>query len=148
MAQQVIQLANVFRFVATFADGTQIAQNEEDVSPMDETKNCYFDVLQRTANNDPPVCFVITDGTRVFGVDLRDGHFEINGLPFFLHKPEMPHERFTDFQLLYYRDVRQEVLASANGAAPLRAWVSAYTIGWTTVFNGETIERKTSFYLE
>jgi hypothetical protein len=119
-----MEIPNHFHFVATFADGTQIFQNEEDRSEITPGKNCYYDVMGRA----DLVSFVITDGEQVFGVDLRDGHFEVNGVPFFQHRPDLPTQAFKDFDLIYSRTLKHEIEANTN--EPIRDWISAYTIGW------------------
>lgn len=140
-----MNIPNTFHFVATFADGSQIFQNEEDVSPISPGKNCYYDVLDR-ASVDQLVSFVITDGTRVFGVDLRDGHFEVNGLPFFQHRPDLPAQKYKNFELIYSRTPKHEI--DAGTLEPLRSMIAAYTIGWKTTHDGEFVEKTFTVYFE
>lgn len=141
-----MEIPNQFYFVATFADGTQIFQNEADVSPNDPVKNCYFDVLERS-KTEQPASFVITDGTHVFGVDLRDGHFEVNGVPFFQHRPEFANQQYKDFQLVYFRTPKIEI--DAKTMEPIRGTVGSYTIGWTAKDNLDIeVEKTFTVYLE
>jgi hypothetical protein len=133
-------IPNTFFFVATYADGSQITQNVEDRSAYDVNKNCFFDVLSR---EEGPVSFVITDGTQVFGVDLRDGHFEVNGVPFFQHRPE--HVPLKDFRLKYCRTPEQTI-NTMTGETGGR--IAGYSLGWEAEHKGETVERVLSIYLD
>lgn len=132
-----MNIPNTYQFVATFADGSQIFQNEQDVSELNSENNCFFDVLSRP---DQPVSFVITDGTNVFGVDLRDGHFECNGIPFFQHRPE--HQKYKDFRLVYYRT--PEIDIDQKSGTATRGKIAAYTIGWEV----GTVEKTFTVYFE
>jgi hypothetical protein len=130
-----MEAPNYLFFVATFADGSQIFQNIEDKSETTEGRTCYFDVLQRQIDV-PLVCFVLAgDGYPTFGVDLRDGHFEINGVPFFQHN-----EPFENFRLHYFRNVSQHRTIAAGGDAVDSAELG-YSLGWTTEHDGKPIER-------
>lgn len=114
---------NYLFFVATFADGTQILQNAEDRGSV-EGRNCFYDVLQKQLDS-PLVCFVLAgEGYPTFGVDLRDGHFEVNGVPFFQHS-----EPLKDFELRYFRNVSQHRTMSRDGATTDSVELG-YEIGW------------------
>ncbi len=71
-----------YLFEAQFHDGTILQQTQEDTSLIDPSKNAFFDVIQRLEEVD---IFGIFNDTQSFVVDLHDGHFEINGVPFFLN---------------------------------------------------------------
>jgi hypothetical protein len=121
-------------FVATFADGSQIFQNAEDVGQC-EGKNCYFDVLQKELDV-PLICFVRGgEGYPTIGVDLRDGHFEINGIPFFLHE-----EPLKDFRLFQTRHVTARRAMPFN-APPEDSLEHGYILGWETEYQGEIVKR-------
>ncbi len=141
-----MDIPNQFHFVATFADGSQIFQNEEDRSLTVPEKNCFFDVLERS-KTEQPISFVITNGEHVFGVDLRDGHFEVNGVPFFQHRPEFADQQYTDFCLVYFRSPKIEI--DARTQEPIRGTVGSYTIGWTAKDSADIEVKKTfTVYLE
>lgn len=136
---------NSFLFVAFFADGTRIEQTPEDRSAYTPEKNCYFDVLSRVEQGDPPVSLVITNGQHTFGVDLRDGHFECNGAPFFQHRPEL--QKYKNFRPLYFRTVDQ--LAKRDTLEPISAKIAGYTIGWKADDDaGNPVERIFCIFLE
>ena len=137
---------DTFLFVATFPGGRQVFQNEKDLSAKDPTKNCYYDVL---SDAEKPVSFVITDNDEfVFGVDLTDGHFEWNGKPFWLHRPELL--KVTDFQVFWCRTVDHFALATPG--KPLKSAgskIAGYTIGWVgkDAKTGEHVERMFSIFV-
>lgn len=128
---------NYLYFVATFADGSQIFQNVEDKSVFAPGRNCYFDVLQKQLNV-PLVCFVLTaEGYPTFGVDLQDGHFEVNGVPFFQHS-----EPLKEFRLQYFRDVQQHrTFAVGSTKTPVDTAEVGYTLGWESTYKDQTITR-------
>ncbi len=126
---------NYLFFAATFADGTQIFQDEGDNSKLDVSRNCYFDVLQKQLDS-PLVCFILAgEGYPTFGVDLRDGHFEVNGVPFFQHA-----EPLKDFKLVYFRNVSQHRTFTA-GKEPVDTAELGYDLGWTAEYKGEDVKR-------
>ena len=130
-----MEVPNYLFFTATFADGVQITQDERDASQLAEGRNAFFDVLQKQLDV-PLVCFVLLgEGYPRFGVDLQDGHFEVNGVPFFQHS-----EPLRDFRLVYFRNVSQHRTMTQNG--PSRDWAElGYEIGWTAEHKGEEIKR-------
>lgn len=142
-------IPNPYLFVATFSDGSQIYQNEEDVSLDNPGKNCFFDVLERINAGDVPVCFVLL-GEHCFGVDLRDGHFEVDVVPFFQHRPEQPGENYKDFRLIYFRTPRIDIEMNTETGeqTPVKGYVLSYTIGWQATHNGKNVQRTFTVYLE
>lgn len=129
---------NYLHFIATFADGTQIFQNAEDKGSV-EGHNCFYDVLQKQLDT-PLVCFVLAgENYPTFGVDLKDGHFEVNQVPFFQHS-----EPLQDFSLIYYRDVRQHrTFKQKDGqlVEPMDTADVGYTLGWKTTHRDQEVER-------
>jgi len=85
-----------YLFQATYKDGSVYMQNEEDRSVTEpETRSCYYDI-----NEEEIKSFFVFDEKNTFSVNLEDGHFEVNGVPFFMHtNPEL-----TGFRLIYYRE--------------------------------------------
>jgi|GEM_PF-6432585 len=157
MSAEIIDIPNTHFFVAFFEDGTRVEQNADDKSEKHPEKNCFYDVLEHQKVS-RLVSFVLAgpfDRDRLneqqlvhtYGVDLRDGHFEVDGVPFFPYRVDR--EKYTDFQLIYLRTLRHD--------KPLRfdeesgEMVSAgetvsylgYTVGFKArYFNSErTIER-------
>lgn len=133
----MVEAPNILHFVATFADGSQIVQTAEDAGTV-EGRNCYYDVLQRQKEV-PLICFVLAaENYPTFGVDLRDGHFEVNGVPFFQHTQPLK-----DFSLVYFRNVSQHRTVRVDGTGEPDDWAEVgYDIGWKTENDGgEAVER-------
>ena len=121
-----------YLFTSEYSDGTFFKQNEEDVSMNDPKRSSYFDVDQNRL-----VGFCLSGEGSLFGVDLRDGHFEINGVPFFVHDVEL-----TDFKLIFFRKHRHTVTLGGEDVSHL----ISYRLGWSaTDQNGQTIERVLQF---
>jgi hypothetical protein len=112
-----------YLFTVGFADGTVYEQNEQDVSVSDPTRSCFFDVLEQERNGNPVIVFCLTDGVNTYLVDLRDGHFEVNGIPFRFHEKDEPvHNR----RLIFARRRSHQVnLGSDEGILS-----TVYRMGW------------------
>lgn len=112
-----------YLFVAEFKDGTTLAQTPEDKSELREDKSAFYDVLQR--ENDL-ARFHLSDGNNWYTVDLRDGVFEINGLPFYAHS------QFTEIEpplhLIYFRETHR-LYGTVPDGVPAH-YVNRYFIGW------------------
>lgn len=98
-----------YLFTATFADGSTIEQTPDDKSTIEpEKRSQFYDVL-KLAETKELVRFelrlrehAIAGPTGVpterYAVDLRDGHFEVNGVPFRMHEDSV-----VGFELIYFR---------------------------------------------
>lgn len=83
-----------YRFTAVYEDGTEYQQNEHDVSVTDPGRSCYFDIEQ-----DRLVYFVLEDGAgHRYGVDLSNGNFAVDGVPFRMHEGPV-----ADVRLIFFR---------------------------------------------
>lgn len=124
-------LRNTHLFIATFEDGQQIFQNADDQSELEPDRNCYFDVLERQKTV-PLRCFVLRGPKHAYGVDLWDGHFEIDGIPFFQHRPDLSRpelESGETFRLVYTRTVQHHKhIGSDDGS--ITSNISGYSLGW------------------
>jgi hypothetical protein len=102
-----------YLFTAEYKDGSLYQQNADDKSVKEPDKrSCYFDVDQ-----DNLVGFVLRGKDHTYGVDLRDGHFEVDGVPFFMkesnkgimfHLEELPNGKpvaipLQNLRLIYWR---------------------------------------------
>jgi hypothetical protein len=134
-----MDIVHVFKFTAAFEDGTVIEQNDEDISVVDKTRSCYFDVKEKEKES-KLVSFVIHNDSYSLGVDLRDGHFELNGIPFFQHDPIItPYE---NFEIEYYRTVVREIRQDGTQISGI---IDSYTVGWKVTYKGEEIKRIVRF---
>lgn len=110
-----------YLFAAHLADGTEIFQGTDDLSPVTPNRNCFYELLEHDENGDPILDAedrVVTrpdieifqlegDGSKYL-VDLVDGHFEVNGMPFYVGDPPEPG---TKLRLVYFRRVRQSMVS-------------------------------------
>jgi len=99
-----------YLFTVTYRDGTTYAQTQADVSHLDpETpRNCLYDVINGYPNPFSEVArFELTDQEsdhQRYAVDLFDGHFEHNGLPFTMNgegerDPQSPFKLISHMQV-------------------------------------------------
>lgn len=110
-------------FVAVYNDGTHYQQTPEDVSQVNPLKSAFFDV-----DHSKLIRFFIADKSCAWLVDLRDGHFEVNGAHFFLHNvPPLGagDNMLKDFKLIYFRQVDQHL--HSNGSQSVDV---VYRLGW------------------
>lgn len=84
-----------YLFKVLYNNGDVYEQNEDDVSVTDPKKSCYFDVKQ-----DQVKAFALCGKGHTYLVDLKDGHFEIDGIPFVMHEEN---DLLKDFRLIYWR---------------------------------------------
>lgn len=135
-------------FEADFSDGTTYIQGIKDESIDTEGKNAFFDILQRM---DQVIRFhIIKDTGDRYTVDLRDGHFEINGCPFDAHEQYFD-TRGKTLQLIYFKEMRrddtvtgtvQEDLSIKQATTPGVPYVNRYFIGWqTNKPNGDSVQQ-------
>ena len=129
-----------YLFVCRFKDGTIIQQTAEDVSQKDSTRSSFYDVMQRLEEVETFTLVKQDDRQHSFMVDLRDGHFEIDGVPFCVSSEELPNN--VKFRLIYFHRHQHRVVQgqSLMGEAPVQ-----YFIGWqTNLLNGENVQQTIS----
>ena len=88
-------MALKYLFSAKYKDGSIYEQNPEDISITDPLRSCYFDLKQEEIE-----LFELTDKKNYYLVDLSDGHFEINNVPFYLHDKALP---LINMRLIFFR---------------------------------------------
>ncbi len=99
-----------YLFECHLNDGTLIQQTEEDVSTIDPTRSAYYDVVQRKADVE---AFGIFNDQHTYAVDLRDGHFEIDGVPFFIMSGDPGLAEDQKLELVYFRRHIQTMVLGA-----------------------------------
>ena len=129
-----------YLFEAHFKDGTRIQQTQEDLSATEPSKSAFYDVAQRM--DEVEIFGLFSDETNdICVVDLRDGHFEVNGVPFHVGTTEFLPD--TKFRLIYFRKVKRHFHV---GSMEQVGHEITFNIGWQTTVDGknfqETIEVK------
>ena len=88
-----------YLFACQYNDGSMFTQNKEDVSLIDTKKSAFFDVMLDQVER-----FWIENQDNIYLVDLSDGHFEVNRVPFFMHEITIDATKhLTNFRLIYKR---------------------------------------------
>ena len=121
--------------MAEYKDGSELRQTPEDVSLRDPQRSAFYDVLK-----DEVLRFSLVGGGFLlkdrFTVDLSDGHFEVNGTPFFMYDSTEP---LKNMKLVFHRRHTHQI-----NSASLKelSHVTEYCVGWKAEKeNGETLER-------
>lgn len=146
-----------YLFTAKFEDGSEIIQTSEDKSVIDPIKrNTYYDLVQAQKTK-KLVSFRLKEaiGERWFSVDLLDGHFEVNGIPFYMHEVENkevhPIEitnplQLKDFELVYFQSNTHTFRAAVQDGRILKAkemgsQIKVFRFGWRTQHNGKNYQQ-------
>lgn len=114
-----------YLFHCQFNDGEIFSQNADDRSLTDPKKSSFFDLLQDTRKVEK---FWLTDehNFNTYLVDLTDGHFEVNGCPFFLHEQSI-NVKLAKFRLIYFRrrTAHLNVVTKEQSESPI-----IFVVGW------------------
>lgn len=126
-----------YLFECHFVDGTVYQQNPEDTSTSIPGKSAFTDVLQRI---DDVVVFGIFNNETTYAVDLRDGHFEINQVPFEIALPDdLVLSEDVKFDLVYFRRVKHnQVLGQLMTE---ESTTIDYHFGWKTTVNDKEYQQ-------
>lgn len=84
-----------YLFVAQFNDGTFIYQTPEDKSELETGRSQFYDVLQKEKDI---VAFSLFGDGHQYTVNIETGHFEIDGIPFFLYNDPIENRRLIFFR--------------------------------------------------
>lgn len=120
-----------YLFSVEYLDGSTFQQNAEDVSRINPKKSAFYDVRKDQVKR-----FTLSDGTNNFTVDLRDGHFEINGIPFYFHE-----ENYKDYRLIFFRKHKHNFNTNFEEISH----TVTYRIGWQTTHEGKNVKRIMEF---
>lgn len=124
-----------YLFRVEFQDGTQYQQNQQDVSENNPERSCFFDIKQQESQGNFPVIFELNNGINKYLVNLRDGHFEVNGVCFDANLDDSSEEIKGPYRLIYFR---RHTHSFGQGEA--NYWFT-YNFGWQTTQNGVNIKR-------
>lgn len=132
-----------YLFTAIYSDGTIFPQTHEDISSINPLKSAYYDI-----NHEKLVQFKLTCTEKKYEylVDLRDGHFEINGinLNFLIFNDGNQEFRFhgvniseinvsNKLRLIYFR---KNVATMGNPNIEI-----TFNIGWQTIIDNQNIKK-------
>jgi len=120
-------MALKYLFKATCLDDSVYQQNPEDTSVSDPKRSCFFDLDITKLKN-----FSLEGEGHSYLVDLVDGHFEIDGIPFSFH--EYP---LTDIRLVYFRRHTH----SFNIKFQEQSHTMCFRFGFQADENGKMIQR-------
>ena len=128
-----------YLYTVTFKDGRVYQQNQEDTSLTEPDKrSCFFDI-QADVDKLNIATFVLKGDGHEYGVDLRDGHFEIDGKPFFMHDGHLHYlptgkavmMPFQNLKLVFFRNHRHQIRADmATGESRELDHNIIYRMGW------------------
>jgi hypothetical protein len=118
-----------YLFKVIYKDESQYFQNNYDKAVIKETGSSFSDVIIENVKQ-----FILYGDNKIFLVDLTDGHFEINGQPFFMHNLN---ENLENFRLIFWRVVNRTINTSTNDET---FNVISYQIGWQTTKNGKNFQ--------
>ena len=134
-----------YLFGARFADGSELFQGPEDQSRVDPNRSAFFDLCEKGADDglaldSDGVAIPRGDidlfelrGEHAYLVDLRDGHFEVDGTPFSMEIPPPG----TKLRLIYFRRRRHHIAVGPLGAVEELAQECEYHVGWKAEWDGE-----------
>lgn len=121
-----------YLFIAEYSDGATYIQTQEDKSIVEpEKRSAFFDV-----DHDRLVKFSLIgqgmDNPHTYSVDLRDGHFEVDGVPFYFHEEDL-----LNFKLIFFRRHTH----TKNQSSGHETHAIAYKIGWQCLVNGKNYQQ-------
>lgn len=122
-----------YLFTATYEDGSQLRQLPDDVSTRDPKRSAYYDI-----DHDKLVSFALVghEPATHYLVDLRDGHFEVNGVPFRMH--EEPN--LTVFRLIFFRQHTHHMRVGPAANEELAHQI-VYRMGWQCTVDGKNYQQ-------
>lgn len=118
-----------YLFDVEFTDGTTYTQNAEDKSiltPPEEKRSCFTDVLKLLEGGKKIKTFMISDGQDAYSVDCIDGHFEVNDRPFFMHEERT----WQDFRICYFRQHTHNFLMGMDKLPEEVSHQIVFRLGW------------------
>ncbi len=120
-----------YLFTAIYKNGATYVQNPEDQSIKEPgRRSCFFDI-----NHDELVAFVLKGNGHEYLVDLTDGHFEIDGVPFRMHQePDL-----YGFKLIFFRQHTHSFIQTREKDTELSHEV-VYRMGWECVLLGKKFQ--------
>lgn len=140
-----------YLFTANYKDGRVYQQNVEDKSFNEpEKRSCFYDIAQ---DIDKLASFVLKGDGHEYAVDLTDGHFELDGIPFFMHEgyiKEIGNKKILvplkDFRLIFFRQhTRSYEVALYKNEQKETAHQIVYRMGWQCTVDGKNYQEVMQF---
>lgn len=120
-----------YLFTAKFSNGKIYHQNADDRSLWEPDKrSCFYDVLQMEKEA-RVLWFELEDAAHRYTVDLTDGHFEVDGIPFRMHEGEV-----NNLQLIFFRQHTHSFTVGQAANKEIDHQIT-YSIGWQTTVEGK-----------
>jgi hypothetical protein len=117
-------------FEADFKDGTTYHQGSDDKSLDPQGSSAFYDINKR---KEDLLRFRLVGNGHIYEVDLVDGHFDIDGVPFEIHEQNLIPK---DLRLVYFRDTKvQATLGMNQEIKTTNHFVNRYFIGWQCTIN-------------
>lgn len=131
-----------FQFEAHLSNGEVYQQNPKDQSITTEGRNCFYDIMQRI--DEVEVFGLFSDDCpETWAVDLRDGHFQHNGIPFQAGDPSLEVPVDEKRRLIYFK--RHTHTVQLGTALPEElAHSITYHIGWQVTIDGKNYKQTIS----
>lgn len=128
-----------YLFKASFENGKTYHQGADDVSLTDPKRSGFYDVLQMEKESRLLEFTLEGDGHR-YGVNLTDGHFEVDGVPFTMHEGELHGE----LRLVFFRQHTHSFIVSAEKNRQVSHEI-VYRMGWQTTVDGQNKQQVMQF---
>jgi len=120
-----------YLFGVHYSDGSEFFQTPDDVSATDPIRSAFYDV-----DLDRVELFQLEGDGHKYLVDLRDGHFEIDGLPFIAGDPRVQ-PIGQELRLVYFRRHRESQHSDGTtSSAPVE-----YHFGWQFTVDGKNYQQ-------
>jgi len=111
-----------YLFYAEYEDGSGVTQSPDDTSKTDPKRSAFFDVDQEKVS-----AFYLIGAHHSYSVDLKDGHFEINGTSFRFHEEgEFPKD--AKLRLIFFRRHKHDFTSDLEE----KSHSIVYRLGWQT----------------
>lgn len=141
-------------FKCIFRDGSIMEQTPEDVSVVDPSRNCFYDVMQEEEKRGGIKEFILEGQGHKYVVNLIDGHFQIDdGTVFYLHDGNdmgcAPIDCKLKLVQFRRRQEHQDITYSLSTGAVRQLGEHRSTaqqfLGWQTNINGKNFKHTIHF---
>ena len=119
-----------YLYTVTYLDGSEYQQNPEDKSVSDEKRSCFFDIDQ-----DKVALFTLKGDGHEYSVNLVDGVFSVDGVPFQMHEEEL-----YGFRLIFWRNHTHSFNVGAEKSEET-SHETVYRMGWQCTVDGTNHQR-------